>query len=617
MYIAPNSTVWLLRNVPIDPNYRDTVWYSTEAEQLRDFTQYVHIKLDEQSYVHKERGYINVSVPYASIYKCNYMMFRNTSFENKMFYAFITRLEYISNDVTRVYFRIDVLQTWLKQINFRKSFISREIPAEDTCDHWLIPENVDQGAYYVYDRADFLNDALDLTLILAAPFRMTFDDDEGTWEISGYSGVRMAGGIASGVQYTAFDDIERLNAALTYLNGTVTVTYPDGTTTQKADLIGEVVAIMLAPAVLFRHTDTPLNARWETHIPIYRDDIPVNAQSTNYVYPYNYRNRKLSVYPFMYYLVTDYAGHDTVLQPELFQHVPENTWITLQVTGDTAPNGGLVAFPRYYKGNGSETDVKHNVLEGTTMSGFPTVAWTVDTWRSWLASSGIEGGISTLKDTITGLMDAISSGTAQKTLSERFWEGADRYAAEHRRTDDRQIFSQVAGEAWAGIKNMLPSKQSLIDTGIEIGGAVGVLNAVTSNLGQVYQQKLKPNTVVGTQCGGARIANNMVNLSVYHIGLGIERAKELDTYFDMYGYATNRFGVPDYFQPSMLPSARPYRYFVQTNGADITGEIPADDLQAIAALFDNGLRFWKGYDEASSALANVGNYNLDNSSLWV
>ena len=135
---------------------------------------------------------------------------------------------------------------------------------------------------------------------------------------------------------------------------------------------------------------------------------------------------------------------------------------------------------------------------------------------------------------------------------------------------------------------------------------------VVHNMSQYYQQSLKPNTVLGAQSGGAKIANNMINLSAFQCGIGIERAYELDSFFDSYGYAVNRFGVPYMF--GNYPH-RPVREYFQTVGANVGGLLPKDSADALTRIFDSGIRFWRafGSGETASALHNVNRYDYDNS----
>ena len=71
----------------------------------------------------------------------------------------------------------------------------------------------------------------------------------------------------------------------------------------------------------------------------------------------------------------------------------------------------------------------------------------------------------------------------------------------------------------------------------------------------------------------------------------------LEDYFHAYGYRVNRIKYPNL-------RSRKHWNFVKTVGANIYGNIPADDLKKIKDMFDNGVTLWHGNF--------IGNYDLSN-----
>ena len=76
-YIEPNSTVHLLKGVPLEPTYENSVWYRTPEAQLADFMRYNAYTLSNNTYVHKSKGVIRVEMTMAQVYDCNYLLFKN------------------------------------------------------------------------------------------------------------------------------------------------------------------------------------------------------------------------------------------------------------------------------------------------------------------------------------------------------------------------------------------------------------------------------------------------------------------------------------------------------------------------------------------------------------
>ena len=624
-YIEPNSTVHLLKGVPLEPTYENSVWYRTPEAQLADFMRYNAYTLSNNTYVHKSKGVIRVEMTMAQVYDCNYLLFKNINFENKWFYAFITRVEYISNDVTEIHFVIDVLQTWLFQIVLEKSFIEREITGSDHNQDWLIPESVDVGQYFTYEDAHWLDDSTDLVYVVCAPFTIN-EDQPNDWTARNYAGVSMVGGIPSGMHYTIFNLMSTLNKALAALTGTIAVYDADGNSLgSKANLVSEIVSIVLAPAALFTATTDTYHPIWDTYMPYHYNSVPYYAASENYVQSYPIRNKKLTAYPYQYVLVTDHNGNDKIYRPELFSY-NDTASVMLQLFGDTTPNGGVLAFPKYYNSfdsDGHDTGLpSYDILEGCKMGGLPTISWTPDVWKAWLSSTGVEGAMQMAKSAIESLVESYNQASEYSQNSSL---STSRYAQ-----DTYGATGNTGSKLQKGLNGVVNSVDNFltyltkdgvdaaIDRGLKIGGAASVLIGVVQNMSTYYQQSLKPNTVVGSQSGGAKLGANLINLSAYLIGLGIEAANRLDDFFDAYGYQVNKFDIPWLFRITNYDNmARMYRYYVKTAGANIHGSIPKDDIDLIEAVFDSGIRFWYGDNgDHPDALMNINDYTLDNTSRW-
>ena len=130
MYIAPNSTIKLLRNVYLDNTYTNTVYFVGSQAQAEFFSGKAKYTLSNYTYQRKER-ILRVGILADNLYDCNYLMFQNTAFGNKWFYAFITNVEYVNNEASNITFEIDVMQTWYFDYTVKPSFIEREHSASD------------------------------------------------------------------------------------------------------------------------------------------------------------------------------------------------------------------------------------------------------------------------------------------------------------------------------------------------------------------------------------------------------------------------------------------------------------------------------------------------------
>ena len=151
MYIEPGTNIRLLKNVPLDNTYNHTLYFSSKTNQSNYFIGLEKYNLANYSYIRKGRGTARVGILADKLYDCNYMMYQNSSFGNKWFYAFITSVEYINNETSEITFEIDVIQTWLFDFNLRQSFVEREHTETDRIGEHILPEPVELGEYLMDD----------------------------------------------------------------------------------------------------------------------------------------------------------------------------------------------------------------------------------------------------------------------------------------------------------------------------------------------------------------------------------------------------------------------------------------------------------------------------------
>ena len=92
-------------------------------------------------------------------------MYRNSSYGNKWFYAYITDMKYINDNLTAISIKTDVYQTWCFDLTFKSSFVEREHVSNDTIGNHTVPEGLEHGEYKVQSHLmDSVNG--DVTIIL-------------------------------------------------------------------------------------------------------------------------------------------------------------------------------------------------------------------------------------------------------------------------------------------------------------------------------------------------------------------------------------------------------------------------------------------------------------------
>lgn len=148
MYIVPNTIARVLKNVRLDNTYSDTIYFTSKESQASYFTSKTKYTFTNMTYQRKERRLVVKQVA-DNMFDCNYLMFQNSAYGNKWFYAFITNVEWINNETAAIYFEIDDMQTWFFDFYLDSSFVEREHSATDAVGDNLIPDNLETGEFVV------------------------------------------------------------------------------------------------------------------------------------------------------------------------------------------------------------------------------------------------------------------------------------------------------------------------------------------------------------------------------------------------------------------------------------------------------------------------------------
>lgn len=131
MWIAPNGKVLILSGVPVDNSYTDVPWFESKGAQSSYFQGFL---LSGQSYskvgfmrtntklpatsqgntsTPRDECTIRVPTNASNLYTANYLMFQNTAYSDKWFYAFVKRVNPLSDNVTEIEYELDEIQTWM------------------------------------------------------------------------------------------------------------------------------------------------------------------------------------------------------------------------------------------------------------------------------------------------------------------------------------------------------------------------------------------------------------------------------------------------------------------------------------------------------------------------
>lgn len=382
MYIEPNSTIKIYSGVPLDKNYIHTLYFNDINAQNAYFhgTQKIlKAALANNSYQRAKKGSMRVAIKADVIYDCNYIAFQNTSYGSKWFYAFITGIDYVNNETSEITYEIDVMQTYFFDVELKACFVEREHSKTDVIGEHTEAEPVACGNYKTVKIED--TDHFSKYVCVIA---------HGAWEDASNTGG-LRGGVFTGLDYVAGEitSAEGRDSLIAYLQAIVTANEQDS-----------VVSVFLMPTDFY-----------------YDDSITVRRYSTEYkkattIDGYSPKNNKLLTYPYTY-LEVDAGTQNVTYRQELFS----SGNMVFLLEGDTSCNPEISCTPRDYNG------ASLNYTEKTVMSGFPQVAWTIDSFRAWVAQNTGNKIVSSIKNIVTAnvagaagdLMEAYNASIASNT----------------------------------------------------------------------------------------------------------------------------------------------------------------------------------------------------------
>ena len=367
MYIEPNTNIKILHNVPLDNSYDHTIYFANAADQYDFFVTKIKYNLTNYTYQRVNKGTMRIEGKADNYYDCNYLMFQNTNFGSKWFYAFINSVEYVNNQTTEIAFEIDVMQTWLFDAHIEECFIERQHSLSDAIGDNITPETLNCGEY-VFNDYGSVTPMTDMCVCLAI-----VDTDNPT-------DGNLYDGIYGSAQLYVYDstDVTGINAKITQY-------------TQKPDAI---ISMYMLPKILIG--TIPANNKLPYGANGYRTWVLKTAVSKNDTLDgYLPKNGKMYTYPYNFYHVDNASGSELSLRYEFF----DNLQPALEIDGVVTQPIELTLRPASYKGVdsysqlGGYTSLNTEVIKLTS---FPICSWNVDSYQAWIAQNSIPLALNTV-----------------------------------------------------------------------------------------------------------------------------------------------------------------------------------------------------------------------------
>lgn len=604
MGFQPATKIYI-GSVPFDQTYKDVYLLTDRAKQEAHFKSLCPMVLRRGDYTY-QRLDDAVVVPgnAETYYGYNYCMFQNTNYGSRWFYSFITDVEYVSPESTRLYLSLDVMQTWFPNCTVKPCLVEREHVDDDTVGRHVKNEGIDPGALHNQTRAV----ASETEFVTVVSSTVEIAVGEGAEGIVVNNRGDVYGKVYSGASRSVFADVGG-HDALTDFGDFIYSLSSFG----QQDAISEAYMIPKWTVVgngynhlydkdggfgfWLRNRDDSLHETKGFSVPVTFDTCD----------GYRPKNAKLFTYPFCKLVATSMYDQQEYAC-EYFDGVEGarmGSTATMEFVRD-APyesDGCEVMYARNYNG------LSYNVDAMVRFPPYPTVSWVYQTFSN-MYNGGLSDKLAAAQQNAqTSFKSASANAVAQGVgsavggvLMGALIGGVPGLLGKAAVGITRAALT--AGKTTAAVGTLMGSAQGALTGAGGYDQAMQSANAEKENAlrnarTELAVASLSPNTTKGALNSTA----STLNMGLYAVYFDVMRpraeiAKIIDDYFSMYGYSVQEIKKPN------ITGRRSWNY-VKTSGANVTGAVPASALKLINGLLDSGVTFWHTPD--------VGNYELDNS----
>lgn len=550
--VTPQGNVYLCRT-PLEKDYNHQLTFTNANAQASYFASTVKKSYSDFVYIRKDNQIV-VDENIENIRDCNYLFYRNNGYSDKIFYCFINKMEYVSDDSTRITFDTDVIQTWYFEMDFKRCFVEREHVSDDTIGKHTVPENLETGEYLINDMRKIpmytSGTAISDYFICFVATQLPYDD--APWFTSPPLNI---GGVYTPLYIFA---VNTYGAAKNIL----TVYEERGRTLSEA-----IINIYMIPSCCVRYPGTGADPVWSSSSvgqgvsphEVYQEGYTSSEYTLEMpkqlAGSYEPKNNKLFTYPYSYFYIDNNSGTSSVFKWEDFPNTTSSYWSTphpqVSYLKAIIPSASISAklFFTTYK-NYTSTQGSRCFNYGISFGKVPVCAWTTDYYTNWLTQNGVNMATSTVSSALTAAAGAtLMSG------------------------------GNLAIGAITGLGTLaLRAAQDLAK-----------MESVSHTPDQAHGD---------TNTGDFIFAYDKNSMNFYQMSIRPEYAEIIDNYFSMFGYKVNSVKVPSI-------TGRRYWNYIKTLDSNIEGNIPQEDLQKIRSIFNNGCTFWHG-------ASNMYNYSLNN-----
>lgn len=615
--IYPNSDFIICKGVPLEPNYEHTFYQLGKTGQYNMINAYAKYTLNNQSYQRVNKEIIRVGITADNLYDCNYVMFRNTSYGSKWFYAFITSAEYVNDNCSDITYEIDVMQTWYFDYTLGHCFVEREHSLTDNFGESLYQEGLECGDLIIRGQTGKYYDPLNANspeyyaVIYYIPNEKYFIPKVFT---SGTTLTPADVSLLSLYSCYNFTLMPTFSIATPIQCGsssasTFTLSSIRHVIAQLIEISATIISVQMVPTEIANaygllSGDNNTNSGEQRLAPINK----TFNEGTSFPYihksgSYTPHNRKLFQYPYSQLVLSNNAGDIKEYKWELFDTQPaQNTqtaYFKIQTTAVPEPTAHM--YPYNYR-NGTSMEL------GSFITDFPRLSWSEDSFQQWwntnknswtlgLASNVINGGLN------AGLSIARNTYATGKVAEKAEQIGNYKLAQARRKAESGARFStSFTAEPYFDTA----ANAKIYGAAVSGASALGAITGVAQSIAQFSDAKAVPDSMKGNpNVNASLLVEGRMGFTLYDTCITGEMAEIIDNYFDMFGYAVKKVKIPN-IQTATAVGLRPYWNYIKTGVCIIHSDyMNAKDQKTIEDIYNKGITFW-------SRPQDVGNYNLNN-----
>ena len=631
MEILPSNRVRLIENVPFSISYQDIIQFDNATAQQNYFNSLPYVEFDNITYV-RNNGKIKVSANRETLLDYNYMYFQNNNYGTKIFYAFITNVEYVNPNTSLISFVIDEWQTWCFNIDFKPTFIERK-----HCRRWnadgspvinTVPEGLDYGTeYIVKDHEQYNNDLYWVCFVTSLETSESDNRNDVPNPLSLFylPIYHTSSRIITDSYIQLVGNRPHLTTPKELLNSF----------RNSEVLVNKLVSCYICEEPPFRYSYeisnnsiiiTPGNVSdvdaYSTDLPgyviTYRGTGMLNEPVRSFSKYGNLRNyvteSKLLMYPYSYVQLLDGQGNNFIIKPEYI--TSSNIQISTFTSNGTANKVAHIVQNYRYLTNVSLSNCRWELQNGIINSS-PNTLTIVDDY----SAAYLQGNANTIETNIANVQLQVKTNNtiAQNNMDANL--GA---------VNAQTVGNMLNGAINGGINGASMGGVQGAITGA-LGGAINSGISGLSNYTSAYIQgrnyventELQGNVTqektIATAMAKISDAENMADNVCLQGGdvfftyqnkyngycliykqISNEYINILQDYFQKYGYKVNIIETPN------LHTRESWDY-IRTVGCNLIGNINADSIEKLRTIFNNGVTIWHTTD--------VGNYNRSNNEI--